>query len=120
MAKVLIAMYEANRDEPTGWREIPSLLRFTPYLRGPASQGGDWGKLIYWGLVERWEADDRGDGSNRSGKARLTQFGLAFLAGRATVRRYAYVYDGGCVGFDGPDIRITDALPKKFEYRGIL
>jgi hypothetical protein len=119
MAKVMVAMYDANRAEPTGWRNIPELLRLTPYLRGPASQGGDWGKLVYWGLVERWE-EDRGDGSRRCGQARLTDLGLRFLRRQITVRRYANVYDGECIGLTGPDVGIEDSLPRDFNFQEIL
>lgn len=119
MAKVMVAMYDANREEPTGWRDVPEVLRLTPYLRGPASQGGDWGKLVYWGLVERW-AEDRGDGSTRCGKARLTDLGISFLRRKATVQRYAYVYDSECVGLGGPDVGIDDSLPRDFNFQDIL
>jgi predicted RNA-binding Zn-ribbon protein involved in translation (DUF1610 family) len=116
MAKVMYAMYAAGKAD---WHNLPLLMSTTPYLRGSASQGGDWAKLVYWGLVERVE-QERGDGSKRCGIARLTCEGIAFMERRTTVRRWAHVYDGECVGFAGPDVGILDVLPRDFEYRDIL
>lgn len=116
MAKVAFAMYARGRAD---WHNVPELLRTVPYLRGAAGQGGDWAKLVYWGIVERVQAE-RGDGSKRTGIAKLTDQGIAWMENRLTLRRWALVYDGDCIGFDGPDVSIYDALPRDFEYREIL
>jgi hypothetical protein len=63
----------------------------------------------YFGLIEQ-ESARRPDGG-RTGWWRLTERGIGFLEGNRPVRKYALVYDGLCVGFDGPMITVAEVAP---------
>jgi len=81
-------------------------------------QGGDATRLRFWELVEQ-EPERRPDGG-RSGWWRVTEQGRLFLLGATTIQKYAYVFDGRCLRFDGPPVSIRDALGTKFEYDALM
>lgn len=76
------------------------------------------GKLAYWGLLE--EQIGSGHHGGRAGYWRLTQLGEQFVKGQAFVAKYALVYNGRCLGFEGGAISIQDALGKDFDYNELM
>ena len=67
--------------------------------------GGDVGKLRHWGLVE--ELQERRDDGGRAGYWKVTQRGLAFLAGIMWVPKYAHLYDGRLLRHSGDNVSIA-------------
>lgn len=112
MARGLIMMYRAA---PVGeWVYMPDVLR--PLGR---SRGGDEAKLAYWGLIEH---DDgvREDGSKRTGWWRVTEKGRLFVRGAVSVPKFARVFNGRCLRFDGEQVHIWDALQSLFDYNELM
>ena len=64
--------------------------------------GGEYGKLRYWRLIETGKDDQ-----DRT-SVRLTGHGVDFLAGRLPVRKYALVYNGDVLGYEGEKVTPDD------------
>jgi hypothetical protein len=105
MARRLIRFYRAAGAR---WFHSPSLARVD----------GDTGKLALWGLVEE-EKTKRPDGG-RSGFWRVTEGGEDWTLRRSSVAKYALVYDGRLLGYDGSQVTIIDALGTKFNYDELM
>lgn len=78
-------------------------------------RGGEMGKLAYFDLVEE-ERARRPDGG-RTGYWRVTDRGEAWLLGRTTIYKTAWVYDGRVQYFDGPQVSVADTLKHVFDLR---
>jgi hypothetical protein len=81
-------------------------------------RGGDFGKLRYWGLVVE-EIERRPDGG-RSGWWHITPAGADWILHGALVQKYARIYDGRCLSFEGEPVSIRDALGDKFRYDELM
>ena len=108
MAQTLITMHRAQTGDE--WLHLPTLL---------GRKQADEAKLRYWGLIEE-QPGVRDDGSARVGWWRLTALGARFALGVAAVPKYALVYNGRCLGFDGPRVTIQDALGDRFNYDDLM
>ena len=109
MARDLIACY---RQFGVGeWFDLTAIVG----KRGT----GDVTKLRYWGLMEQMPGE-REDGSKRTGCWRILPRGADYVRSRVRVQKYAYVYDGEAIRFDGPLVSIHDALGEKFDYRELM
>ena len=82
-------------------------------------KGGDVAKLKYWGLLEEAVDVAREDGG-KTGVWRFTELGAAWVQGRTTVPKYAYVYNGHLRRLDGPPITIQQALGDRFNLRDLM
>lgn len=69
----------------------------------------DFATVAYFRLAEE-ERVRRPDGG-RSGWWKVTPLGYEFLEGVATVPRYAKVYNGGCIGFEGDHVSLAEIAP---------
>lgn len=114
MASALLAIYRASRA--TRGNEMP-FIEISKIL--PHKQVADAAKLRYWGLIQE-EPSVRSDGSERTGFWRITQRGVEFARNRSQEPKYAKLYDGRCLGFDGGVVTIKDALGKKFDYGELM
>jgi hypothetical protein len=85
----------------------------------PSSIRGDFPKLRFWGLIEKYEGD-RDDGSPRNGLYRITSKGKSFVRNRYSVPRHAYTYNNKLRKIEGDDITIKDALSNKFNYNQLM
>jgi hypothetical protein len=114
-ARAMIALH--RHSAPGEFVFLPPLLdamHGTPALGGYATLGH------FWGLLEQ-QPGEREDGSWRVGWWRLTPNGRAYVIGALpAVPKYARIYDGRCLGLDGPPWSITDALGSKFDYRELM
>jgi hypothetical protein len=108
MARDLLTAYRTARYE---WFHLPTLL-------GGRHQG-DFPKLAHWQLIEEMPAQ-REDGSSRAGWWRLTPKGAAFARDLARVQKYARIYNGQLLGFDGDPVGIRDALGSRFSYNDLM
>lgn len=106
MARSLILMYQAGGLD---WIHVPTTV---------GSRSREEGKLRYWGLVEE-ETERREDGG-RAGYWRVTPVGELFVNGVSTVYSHARIYDGRCLGLQGDQIDIKQALGSKFDYSELM
>lgn len=108
LARSLIRLHQAAKNSEGGWVHVPTAI-------GPACEIG---KARYWGLVE--EATVKRDDGGRKGYWRLTPDGQAYVRGHKAIPRYALLYDGRCLGFEGPLVDIRDALADRFDYKKLM
>jgi hypothetical protein len=108
IAVSLIAVYALATPELDHWVHVPSQI----------SPACEIGKARYWGLIEE-STEPRSDGG-RAGWWRLTPHGTDFVKSRVSVRKIALIYDGRCLGFEGEQVTITDALGEKFNYNDLM
>ncbi len=111
-ARAMIAMHRWYADE---YVKMPQLIR--RHLTD-LTQGGYATLGVYWGLIEE-ETVRREDGG-RAGYWRLTNPGREFVLGLKSVPKYARIYDGRCLGFEGETFTIHDALGTKFDYNALM
>lgn len=109
MARLLILAY---RQHGTDEWHLPTLV----------GASGDNAKLAHWGLIAAIPGE-RGDGSARTGWWRLTDLGVQWVLGQASVPRYIQLYDGRFRGFDTTAEQqwtVRDALGEKFDYAKLM
>lgn len=107
MARSLIKLYQGA---PFG--------SFVHWGRLIGRQYSDEAKLAHWGLVEE-ERRTREDGG-RAGYWRITQAGVDWIEGRSTVTQTGLFFNARCLGLEGPQITIADALGKRFNLAEVL
>jgi hypothetical protein len=111
MARALIVLYREGGIE---WQDKIATL----HRAGIDAHGTMDPKLRYWGLLE--EDETRRDDGVRSGRWRVTRDGALFAQNLMSVQKYALVYDGRCLGRDGPPVTIRDCLGDKFDYYELM
>jgi hypothetical protein len=98
-------------------------LALDVYLHAPtvlekhAGLAREVGKLAYWDLVIEG-SNKRTDGGH-AGMWRVSLDGIAFLRGEKRVRKYAKVYNGRRLGFDGEMVSVKD-VAGAFDLRELL
>ena len=81
--------------------------------------GADFAKLRYWGLIV--EIENTNPKKKNSGRWKVTNEGLAFILGYSQIPKYALIYNGRFLEFDGDEtITIQDALGNKFNYQELM
>lgn len=112
MALVLILMFRSGKQ---GYWHIENWLKEIkrPELRA------DYHKLRFWGLIEA-KVGEREDGSKRNGYYKITGRGMAFAEGKLIVQKSAVILNNKFQNFEGPEIKITDALGDKFNYDELM
>ena len=116
MAYGLILLSKADVEDAEGWIHIEDYFKS---LDIPSSIRGDISKLVYWGLLEKYEGK-RDDGSNRNGKYRVTPKGYDFVRGKLEVYSHGFMYNNEFKGFTGELIKIRGALGQKFNYDELM
>lgn len=107
MAVALIKMYRhAGRD----WFNLPAIHN--------QWQSRDEAGLRYWGLIQ--EARERREDGGRAGWWRVTEDGERFIRGITPEPKYALIYNGTRIGFDGDPVFIRDCLGDKFSYEELM
>ena len=94
----------------------PRLLK--EQLPGIAHQGGYATLGQHWELISE-SPEEREDGG-RVGWWRLTRLGERFVRQDYTIRKYARIYDGRCLGLSGELVSITDSLGSRFNYNELM
>lgn len=82
------------------------------------SGGGDFAKLVYWGLIE--SKPHTQDDKKSSGYWAITQRGIDFAEGKITVIERKHIYNGEMCGESGGQVTIRDALGKNFNYSELM
>ncbi len=120
MARALILIYRSNTTANLGfdmnWIHVDRLL---VEKKAPTGARGDYHKLRFWGLLEQ-KVERREDDSLRNGFWRITPLGAKFVRGEATVPARAIIYNGECLGMEGANIGIKDAIANKFSYAELM
>lgn len=111
MARALIFIYLRNRMR-AGYFHVLKELTFE-------KSGGDYGKLVHWGLIEQMQGDTD-DGNPESGLYRITPLGERFALMQAKVPKWTYHYNQICLGTGGGLITIRQALRDKFNYSELM
>ena len=110
-ARGLIELYKLDQIKP-GYhhiREIESQER---------SHGGDFGKMVYWGLIVQLENNDTK--KRTSGMWAITDKGKRFVRGLIAVPQKVLIFNAKYFGYDGPNITIEMALGKHFDYAELM
>lgn len=121
MAHALILIYRHFLDRNVGeWLHVPTYLTAMSGL-GPMARGGDWAKLVHWGLILE-KGDVRDDGSNRAGYYKITDEGRQFVECRIKVFKYVWIYNGVAFArdMDCPLVSIRDVLGTRFDYAELM
>jgi hypothetical protein len=94
-------------------------VHVTEHRRGSTGGGGDYAKLVYWGLIE--QMSQQGEPEKRSsGYWRPTDRGIDFVHARVHLRSHVLVFDGDVRGFEGELLGIREALGKRFRYDELM
>lgn len=106
MALALVLL-DRNLDgnPPNSWIHVPEYLTTHVPNRWTVPRGGDYGKLVHWGLLERPTR-----GGPRSGFFRVTQRGADFARGRCRVRKLVWLDRNVVVLRDGDLVGIRDVF----------
>lgn len=110
MARGLIAAWHAFGTDFGYLQDVRRASKATDNREEP--------KFRYWGLMEE-EPSLRPDGG-RAGWWRVTPRGVAWLKREISVPKYALIYDGDLLGFEGEHVYITDAIGTKFNYADLM
>lgn len=113
-ALVLIYRYfEVYTDE--AWLHVPTYLNGF----GVVARGGDWSKLVFWGMIEE-RPEDREDGCKHAGHWRITEKGKRFVRKVETAPKHLFFYNGQCVALSAEQTFIDEALGNHFHYDELM
>lgn len=82
--------------------------------------GGDFAKLVYWGLVQEAPKEMEITGKRTSGFWKITEMGKAFVEDRLKVPEYMHVYNKRLLRTTGDRVGIRDVLGEGFDYKGLM
>jgi hypothetical protein len=112
MARVLILLYKQDKKEPLGWVHVLQDL--------PDVTGGDYGKMVEWGLLMKREGT-KDDANPDNGYYRITAKGQMFCQGKIKVPKYLYFYhDRLWPVEDNEETTIQEALGAKFNWNELM
>lgn len=79
---------------------------------------GDFNKAKYWDLIRQkpYESFEK----SAAGSWKLTQEGIDFIQGRASIPEFAYIFDDRVLGFSENRVNVREALGKKFNYEELM
>ena len=105
--------------EPGGWLHVPTFL--SQAKAGVSGRGGDWAKLIYWGLLEK-RIGIRGDKSYRVGHYKLLPLTAKFVHGKIRVPKFAYVYNRIAFQMSKDTLSMEEAVEEtnRFNYAALM
>ena len=112
MAVVLIWLVRAYRADPRWYhiKEFPEVQN--------RKAGGDFAKLIHWGVVEQQANED--DTKRTSGMWRPTEAGTLFAQDETKTARFALIYNGELRGWSDDTTTIRRALGVHFDYAELM
>lgn len=118
MVYALLLIYRAQQRN-ADWIHAPSYLHKNA-KRGPTVRGGDFAKLVHWGLIETKPESDRGDGSKRAGYYKITSKGRDFVDGKIRLPKHVFLYASAFLGFSDESTSFRDAFGEKFNYDELM
>lgn len=115
MARQLINLYHLHRRTTVPWIDILSICQET------GVSGGDFAKLLHWGLIEAKPHNAGDEGKKTSGLWRITKAGTEFVLGMLAVHPAVYLLSGQVVGWDGRHpTTIRQCLGDHFDYNELM
>jgi hypothetical protein len=113
MARVLILLYKADKKEPLKWVHVLQDL--------PDVTGGDYGKMVEWGLLKKREGAKEEDDNPDNGYYRITAKGQVFCQGQIKVPKYLYFYHDRLWPVEDDELTtIQEALGTKFNWNELM
>jgi len=86
---------------------------------GDGGGGGDFSKLRYWGLIVELENDN--PKKKNSGRWIVTTNGELFIKGIIKLKKFALIYNGKFIDFDGDEVMdFKSTLGKNFDYQYLM
>lgn len=95
--------------------DLKSWVHVEAFRLDYASTGNDFCICKHWGIVEARAADETED-KNSSGYYRLTDLGVDYVLGKASIPKYAFVFDNRVQRFSEERVNIEQSLNNKFSY----
>lgn len=115
--QVVWLMWLVRAFERTG--EWVCVQDTAPWARHPGGiVGGDYGKLVHWGLITPRLNDDPTKKS--SGYWKPTQQGIDFVLRRVKVPSHVYLYNNCVNGWGDGLLTIDECLGVKFDYAELM
>lgn len=113
MSRGLIELYKMDHIKEDYYHisEIESMRK---------SGGGDFAKLVYWGLVEEMPKDAAQTKQRTSGYWKITMMGKKFALDQLKVAEIVDVYNGKPLRMRGSPVGIKDTLGKDFDYEELM
>ena len=123
MGYVLILLYR-HFQESADWLDIAKYLESMVAI-GSEATGGEWRKLVHWGLILERPPVKRSVLSKEPpvktvGFYRLTDRGKGFILGQLKVPKSVLLYQGNLLEFSGKTITIQECLGKDYIYEDLL
>jgi len=115
MAKLLI--YLVHQYMKGGQQSYINVHTF-PMIQGRRG-GGDYAKLVHWGLIEA-EPNEDPETKTHSGSWRPTKAGIMFVQGQTQQPKFVLLYLNDVVGQAEDEINISGALKKPFSFSDIM
>lgn len=94
------------------------LRQYWVYLPDIPQKSRDFATAQYFGLIEQ-RPGTREDGAKQTGWWRLTHTGTQFLGGRVFIPKYALVYNGERIGWDGGQVYVH-SIWEGFNFRELM
>lgn len=113
MARFLIWLVRSYEQNPR-WVHLKQF----PMIQNRRG-GGDYGKLMHWGLVEQKPNTDDPD-KRTSGEWRPTPKGIEFARQRISIPEALFLYDNVLQGFSDKKTDIVGALGQEFSYQELM
>lgn len=104
--RILLEFYRFDRRGPQLFHHYHDVV--TPLMLRDVA----YSKLQFWDLLEPDPKD--------KGRWRITDLGIEFLAGRATIPKYAVTYNGVRIRFSGKPVTVEQCWDKKFDYDELM
>ena len=108
MAKWLIWLVRRDRSSDELWHDI----------RRAAVRGGDYAKLLHWGLVAHKQNTD--PSKRTSGLWRPTSIGVQFALNQCRAPSHVHIYNNRPVAFSTRSVSIVEALGARFDYQELM
>lgn len=111
-AQALVKLYSLCDGDPDMFYHINEFDQVTK------SGGGDFAKLLHWGLIESFPNDNTK--KRTSGLWTITYRGRCFVQGRLRLFKYCHLYNNEIVKFSGEKRNISASLNEEFDYRELM
>lgn len=117
-AIALIEFYKATKNKKE-YTHIMDVVQKS-VLFATKMNGGDFAKLVNWGLIQEMPKDYASIHKKTSGFWRLTEKGNLFVEGKLKVPTHAIFYKNEILGFSESESYIEKCLTNHFSYTELM
>lgn len=114
MVATLVAWWGSWGDY--AWHSLNDLYKLKPNLT--TVRGGDFAKLAYWGFIQERPKTD--ENKKNTGIYRITEDGVAFVLGKTSFSRSAYVYNDHVLAWSEELVKVHAAIGDAFDYNELM